>query len=169
MAQIQESPLKLELAETDPDADRKAQLADASAARQERLELLVVESNLTEQSDVCSKNLELCIEEAHYVVRQQPLPVTSFVSPIERQLRELRLRMQIWRSDWVVAEGGRSSITKETEPGLYELVSSSMKELNSALLAIHNHINTIWKEGMPSSLGGNIYRYIATRHEEESD
>ena len=146
MAQPQEQQAKSSYAIAEQHNLRAAQ----TKSRQRTLAPFQSSNTLTEQCNTCLKNLRVTIKGAQYAAANQVDSFRTILHAIERRLDEHRLRLDIWRSDCHVEEGGLSAITIDEEPNLLRLLSESFSQLHEQITVISGGIDQIGKAFMPS-------------------
>ena len=147
--QVTESePAETEEEQAQPDLVQEELLKRGEIARQKSATKLLSESPLHVQYDVCVQNLDLCVEKARYTAVAQVTWVKTKLRSIEKRLRELLLRMRIWRmegfpSQYINPPAGDSTFSRETDVVLRPLFKS-FDSLQSRLLRILEGVDRIW-------------------------
>lgn len=116
---------------------------------------LQLDSTLTEQCNICSQNLRLCVKTAQDIAANQAVSVKTKLRLVERRLDEHRLRLDIWRSDCQVGQGGLSAITVDKEPNLLYLLSQSFSQLHEQLAIILEGIHQTGNPSIPTNGSAN--------------
>ena len=95
-------------------------------ARNKSATRVVSGSSLHVQYDVCLQNLDLCVEKTRYIGVGQTYRIKAKLSSVKKRLRELLLRMRIWRTEGFPSQytnppADTSSFSTETDIVLHPL------------------------------------------------
>lgn len=159
--QVTESAPIEEAEKTQLDAEPGESQKKAEIAREKSATKLLAETPLHVQYDTCVHNLELCVEKTRYMADGQTIWVKTKLVTIEKRLRELLLRMRIWRMEGFPSCYTKSSVdtavlSRETDVILSPLLEC-FGNLHGHLIRILAGVDKIWD----STKGTKMWRYLS--------
>ena len=116
-----------------------------SAEEEQPQSLLIPAGSLVEQCQGCSQELQRLAEQA-FDYAEISVFAKTILFPIASQLKDIRLRLDIWMADIDIEKGTLNESDSFRESRLYGVITTALQRMNSNLGAVGKDLTIIKNE-----------------------